>query len=240
MARTRLLTVLGAVALGAVLIPLTSGAAFAEGNGTAVKAPHKMQFEALVGADNSPSECSTIGWQKVNTDSPLDTNSRALVTHVCEGDYTDAYTNRSLEINQSVGDIKNLSFDVRTADIGAGAPRISVLFNNGDIAYLSAQYCQNPLAASGGTWSRADLTGAVANCGFYVTGATGGLYEADGVSSAWDVYAAAHPSQVVSYDFVVFDEPGDYAIDRVSLATDKLYNTRRDRAFDCSMDENAC
>ncbi|HVQ88442.1 MAG TPA: hypothetical protein VMT88_09690 [Actinomycetes bacterium] len=240
MARARLRTVLGAITLGAVLIPLTAGSALAEGNGTEVQGPNKMKFEALVGSDNSPSDCSSIGWQNVNKDSPLDTNSRALVSHVCEGDYTDAYTGRSLNINKSVSDVQNLSYDFRTNSIGAGAPRISVIFGNGDVAYLAASTCSNPLAASGDVWSRADFTGAVNNCAFNVSGATGGLYEADGASSAWDVYAAAHPSQVVKYDFLIFDEPGDYLVDRVSLGTNKLYNTSPKRAVSCEMNENVC
>jgi hypothetical protein len=240
MVRARQLTVLGAVALSAVLIPFTAGSALAEGNGTTVQAPNKMKFDANVGADDSPSNCSTIAWQKVNKDSPLDTNSRALVTHVCVGDYTDAYTKRSLNINQNVADVKNLSYDFRTNGIGAGAPRISVLFANGDVAYLAASTCSNTLAASGGVWSRADFTGAVDNCAFNVTGTTGGLYQADGTSSAWDVYAALHPSQVVHSDFVVFDEPGDYMLDRISLGTTKMYNTSALRAVSCGMDENVC
>jgi hypothetical protein len=240
MARTRLLTVLAAVAMGTVLVPLTAGSALAEGNGTTVNTANQFRLEALVGADSSPSDCSTIGWQTVNRDSPLDTNSRALVTHVCAGDYTDAYTNKGLDIGKPVGAVKNLSYDFRAAGIGAGAPRISVIFANGDVAYLSAQYCNNPLAASNDVWSRADFTGAVDGCGFYVSGATAGLYEADGTSSAWDVYASAHPSQVVQYDFVVFDEAGNYMLDRVSLGTNKLYNTSNKRAVGCEADENKC
>jgi len=240
MARTRQLSVLGAVAMSAILIPLTAGSAFAEGNGVEVQGPNKMKFEANVGADDSASDCSTIAWQKVNKDSPLDTNSRALATNVCVGDYTDAYTGRSLAINQSVADVKNLSYDFRTNSVGAGAPRISVLFGNGDVAYLAASTCSNELAASGGAWSRADFTGAVDNCAFNVTGATGGLYAADGSSSAWEVYATAHPAQVLSYDFLIFDEPGSYIVDRVSLGTNKMYNTSAKRAVTCGMDENVC
>ena len=231
-----LIATVGALAL----IPVISGTAMAETNGTPVGNAHKMRFDALKGADNTPSDCSTIGWQHVNTDSPIDTNSRALVTNVCTGDYTDAYTNKSLAIDKPVADVTNLSYDFRTAGVGAGAPRISVIFNNGDVGYLAASTCSEPIAASGGTWSRADFTGDLTDCGFNVSGATGGLYEADGAMSAWDVYAAAHPTQVVSFDFLVFDEPGTYILDRVSLGTGKLYNYGPKRAVSCGSNENIC
>jgi hypothetical protein len=228
-----------ATAAAVALTPMFASTAFAEGNGTTVGKADYLRMHALVGADNSKSDCSTIGWQKVNRDSPIDTNKRALVVTVCEGDYAEAYSRRALHIDSPAADVQNLSFDVRTEDIGAGAPRISVVFDNGDVAYLSAAYCAEDITASSGTWSRADFTGDVTDCGFYVSGSTAGFYQSDGAQSAWDAYAAANPDQVVSYAFLVFDEQGSYQVDRVAFGSGHLYNYGPHRAVTCTT-ENDC
>ena len=109
--------------------------------------------------------------------------------------------------------------------MGAGAPRISVEFQNGDIAYLSAFYCNHPMAATGNTWARADFTRFHDNCSFFVTGATGGQYSAEAGKSAWRVYTDAHPDQVVEQAYLVGDETGVYRIDRLSLGAGVMYTS---------------
>lgn len=228
---------------------LAAGTAVAEGNGGNVSNYDVMRTKAYTydnaTGQSNPSTCSSIKWKAVKSDSPIDNNSRALAVNVCAGtstgnDYALAYTRHSLNIDQNVGDVQNLSYDFKTDLVGAGAPRISVQFNNGDVAYLTASTCKNPIAVSGGSWSRADFTGARNNCSFDVTGITGGTYTADGTSSAWDVYAAAHPDQFVNQAYLVFDEAGKYRLDRIALGTDLLYNYSSTRAFACLGSENRC
>lgn len=223
---------------------LGAGAALAEGNGGQVDKYNQLHTRAYTydaATDTSvPSTCSSIGWQRVKTDSPIDTNSRALVVNVCDGDFAEVYSKASLEIDTAVGDVENLSYDFKTDRVGAGAPRISVIFKNGDVAYLTASTCSNPIAVSGGSWSRADFTGDTTDCSFGVSGETGGNYAANGTMSAWDVYATEHPEQVVSYDFIVFDEPGKYRLDRIALGTDYLYNHSNKRAVSCNGSEGRC
>ena len=87
------------------------------------------------------------------------------------GEYVSAYSNRSLEISKDAEAVANLSFEFKaTSYVGAGAPRISVEFQNGDIAYLSASYCNHPMAATGGAWARADFTRFYDNCSLFVNG----------------------------------------------------------------------
>ena len=194
---------------------------------------------------------ATVSWKNVS-DSPLDTDGRALVTFVPSPpdgvSYADAYTKASLHINKSVGLIKNLSYDFASGEVVGGDPRISVIFGNGDVAYLSPDLCTQPIAVSGGTWSRSDFTGSntsnSAPCGFNVTGTTGGIYTSTATQSAWAVYAAANPTQVVSYDFVVWDYPsagptGTYKTDRISLGTGWMYHAYSNHADKCPT-EAAC
>jgi hypothetical protein len=221
------------------LLLVTGGAANAEGNGVPVGPNNKLRVEALNGTTNMHSDCSTIGFKGVASDSPIDTNSRAFVTHVCNGDYTDAYTNKSIALSKPVADVKNLSWDERADTTGAGAPRISVIFVNGDVAYLASSTCSRPFAVDS-SWARADFTGGKHDCSFTVSGDTAGTYAADGTNSAWAVYAAANPDQVVIETFLIFDEPGDYTLDRIALGTNHLYNFRSTYAVPCQGSESIC
>jgi hypothetical protein len=157
-------------------------------------------------------------------DSPLDSNTRALRLNVGNpdaGDYVAAYSNRSLHIATDAEAVTNLSFDFkRTAYVGAGAPRISVAFENGHVGFLSASYCDHPLASSGDVWGRADFTRFKNNCSIFVAGVQ---YDADGSRSAWSVYTDAHPDQIVSRAYLVADESGNYRIDRLSLGAGVMY-----------------
>ena len=245
MRKLRSLAVLVSVAaVGIAMTGMTS--ANAEGSGSKVNAYQQLRLERF-------GDGTFIGWQKV-ADSPLDTNSRALATHVAtdpdtsDGNYyyADAYTRSSIHLNKAVGSVRNLSFDYRTGQAGAGAPRISVLFANGDVAYASAEYCAQPIAVSGGSWTRADFTGSntstSAPCEIWVTGTTtssSGHYDSDATHSAWANYALAHPSQVVTETFLVWDVVGDYTIDRIALGTGFMFNNDNTHAVKCNV-EAAC
>jgi len=240
---------LAALALG---VSMFTGTALAD---SSVPNIHKMKFERG-GCDISgctvPGGTASIQWAVVSEDSPNDVNSKALLVNVpADGSYAAAYTAKSVNINKKVDKVHNLSFEFANGPsyhTGAGAPRISVQFANGDVAYLSGYYCNQVLAVSGGDWSRADFTGAKSTdqgpCAFYVTGTTagpGGLpYSNTPTMSAWDVYAAAHPEQVVIAAYMVFDEAGSYIIDRISFGTGFMYQSGKNIAFRCHQDESAC
>jgi hypothetical protein len=179
-------------------------------------------------------------WNMRGGDSPHDQNARALRVRVGDpslGEYVAAYSRASLNIASDAEAVMNLSLEYRTdRHLGAGAPRISVEFQNGDVAYLSAFYCNHPLAVTGGVWGRADFTRFHNGCAFYVLGETsnGGLpYEADGARSAWEVYTDAHPDQIVERTYFVADETGGYRIDRLSLGAGVMYQARFGRGKSC-------
>ncbi len=169
-------------------------------------------------------------WNSLGGDSSNDSNTRALRMNVGDpsaGKYVVAYSNRSIDIAKDASAVGNLSFEFKkaTSYMGAGAPRISVEFQNGDVAYLSAFYCNHPMAVTGNVWARADFTRFTGNCSFFVSGETGGQYSADGSKSAWRVYTDAHPDQVVEQAYLVGDETGVYRIDRLSLGAGVMYTS---------------
>lgn len=161
-------------------------------------------------------------WNRSGGDSPYDSNTRALRMNVGDpsaGDYVFAYSRRSLNIATDAEAVTNLSFEYKqTAYLGAGAPRISVEFQNGDVAYLSASYCNHSI----GDWGRADFTRFKTNCSIWVAGVQ---YAADGTRSAWRVYTDAHPDQIVEEAYLVADESGGYRIDRLSLGAGVMYTS---------------
>jgi hypothetical protein len=183
---------------------------------------------------------ATASWQKT-ADSPLDSDSRALVGTLPDSNintYVNAYSHASLHINKSVGSIMNLSYDFQSDETAGGDPRISVIFTNGDVAYLNAQFCAQPLAASSNTWSRADFTGSTtatsAPCSF--GDSNGATYSSTATTSAWQAYVTAHPTQVVAQTIFVLDYPdatGRYAVDRISLGTGWMYHAYNNHADTC-------
>jgi hypothetical protein len=160
-------------------------------------------------------------WNVKGGDSPHDTNTKALRLHVGDpstGGYVVAYSNRSIHIATDAEAVKNLSFEFKaTGYVGAGSPRISVEFQNGDVAYLSASYCNHTI---GSDWSRADFTRFKTDCSIWVAGVQ---YEADGTRSAWRVYTDANPDQMVEQAYLVGDETGTTRIDRLSLGAGVMY-----------------
>jgi hypothetical protein len=232
----------------AALLVTAAGAASAESNGTHQNNYNKLRTEVLHG-DNSPSSCGSLSWQDVGAngdDSPIDANDRALVAEVCDGDYSDAFSNNSLNINRPVGSVKNISFDYRTSTIvGAGEVYIGAVLSTGDVLYLDAAHCNRPIAVSS-TWSRSDFTGTTAldACTIYENGAV--PYSSDGTHSALQVYGSSHPGVEISYTFIGFfdfpdtDPSHTYVVDRVGLGTNRIYNYSNTRAFGCSFNESRC
>ena len=163
-------------------------------------------------------------WNTNGGDSPLDANARSLRLHVGDpnaGEYVAVYSTRSLQIGKDAEAMTNLSFDFKASmHVGAGAPRISVEFQDGSIAYLSAFYSNHSI---GDGWARADFTRFVNDSSFEVSGPTAGHYAADGTRSAWKVYTDAHPDQIVKRAYLVADESGNYRIDRLSLGAEVMY-----------------
>jgi hypothetical protein len=187
----------------------------------------------------------TASWN-TGSDSPNDPNSRrlhAVVGH--DEDTTDTqysylafYSRASEDIGKAAGNVKNLSFEFREdGHVGAGAPRISVEFASGDIAYLSAGHCNHVMASSGNTWGRADFTRFLTNCSLFDN--AGVEYAADGTSTAWQVYVAVHPDADVAQTFVVLDEEGTYNLDRISLGAGDMYQTAFGSAKHCTT-ESSC
>lgn len=215
---------------------LSAVAAFA-GTASAASSNHKLKFEDCYQADGS------WGWVKTS-DSPIDTNSKALHIVAPVDGCVDVYTKKSLKINKPVGDISNLSFDFREPPGGTvvgGAPRLSIVLDNGDVVFADAAgNCNNPIAVSGGSWGRADFTGALegdGDCTIYLNGTV--PYSNTATQSAWAVFAAANPTRVVVYDFFIVDQAGDYWVDRISLGTGKLYGKNNSPSGNCTT-ESSC
>ena len=103
--------------------------------------------------------------------------------------------------------------------------------------YLSAFFCNHPMASSGNAWGRADFTRFVNNCSFYDS--NGVQYSANGTNTAWQVYAAAHPDADVTQTFVVLDEEGVYNLDRISLGAGDMYQKSFGSAKHCTT-ESSC
>jgi hypothetical protein len=208
--------------------------------------------------------CSTsdsIGWAR-GTDSPLDGNHQALLATVGSDNganppynCAEAYSFRTQIEGKTLDQVRNLSFDYLAADSAGhgGAPRISVLMRDGTpennlvIAYLTGtpDKCGVPIDASG--WDRADFTGQTdAGCTF--NDSNGFIATSDGVQSAWDVYAAAHPTYKVidATDpvapvgaFLVMDEPGTYHVDRLAIQNLMFIRNKPQYVQTCP-DESSC
>ena len=198
---------------------------------TAVAAVSALAFAASALASALPANqalqfqgAGSHVWNVKGGDSPHDTNTKALRLHVGDpstGGYVVAYSKRSIHIATDAEAVRNLSFEFKaTGYVGAGSPRISVEFQNGDVAYLSASYCNHTI---GSDWSRADFTRFKTNCSFFVSGQTAGQFAADGSRSAWHVYTDANPDQIVEQAYLVGDETGTSRIDRLSLGAGVMY-----------------
>lgn len=218
--------------VGAVLCMAAATASAALADGQLMGANNVLQKE--VGGSAS------VGWQ-AGSDSRFDQNHRRLHAVVPDGGYFAVYTQRSITMTKPLLNVQNLSFEFAEGQhVGAGAPRISVVLDDGTVLYLSAFYCnQNVGAAAGQTavWGRADFTRDLTDCSIFDS--TGAEYSADGSRTALEVYDAAHPSAVVTEAFLVGDEAGKYNLDRVSLGTGRMYVRSFHSAVLCRS-EGAC
>jgi len=242
-----------ALAVGGVALALVAGTAGVAG---ASPVEEKITNPAQVGHrevwfyDNTtgsqPAEEGFARWSSYGVDSPLDRGDKALRVQLPAGTpdgnyYSLFYTDRSTDRDIAASKVHNLSFDRKAASaVGGGAPRISVEFLNGDIAYLSAEYCSRTLTLDP-RWTRSDFTRAKSDCGFYVTGDTGGYYAADGTNTAWQNYVAANPNQRVTSDYVVMDV-GDatYWLDHIALGTKFAYTSGDNKGVRCFDREGRC
>jgi len=211
---------------------------------TAVAAISALAFVATAVASALPANqalqfqgAGSHVWNVKGGDSPHDTNTKALRLHVGDpsaGGYVVAYSKRSIHIATDAEAVRNLSFEFKaTGYVGAGSPRISVEFQNGDVAYLSASYCNHTI---GSDWSRADFTRFKTDCSIWVAGVQ---YEADGTRSAWRVYTDANPDQMVEQAYLVGDETGTTRIDRLSLGAGVMY-TNGNKVGTFCLTEAAC
>lgn len=269
-------TFLWAAAASVAITSLSAGAAFADADGGSVSReksatsdtaqtaattvpPNRLHVDTYTCdfATSGVCDYATNGafgkWVKFpanGNDSPLDSNSKALVVHTPSADpaaqnYTEVYSAASLNINKPVEQIKNLSFDAFAASLRGGSPRINVFFastltDGSSYVAIDAGNCQQALSS---TWVRADATGRkAAGCTIYTSAGT--AYTSDGTNSAWANFVAANPGTVVSYTFMVFDIPtgsdtlGDYRVDRIALGTARFYN-ESNYAVNC-YSEGAC
>ena len=212
---------------------------------TAVAAVSALAFAASALASALPANqalqfqgAGSHVWNVKGGDSPHDTNTKALRLHVGDpsaGGYVVAYSKRSIHIATDAEAVKNLSFEFKaTGYVGAGSPRISVEFQNGDVAYLSASYCNHTI---GSDWSRADFTRFKTDCSIWVAGVQ---YEADGTRSAWRVYTDANPDQMVEQAYLVGDETGTSRIDRLSLGAGAMYTAGNTVGKVCTTNEASC
>jgi hypothetical protein len=197
-----------------------------------------------------------VAFPKNGDDSPLDANTSALVVHTPANDTSGNYdvaelwTRASLHLDKPAAQIKNLSFDAYKPALQGGSPRIDVFFENplsdpaangSTYVAIDATNCQQTLSS---TWVRADATGQTA-LGCTIFGSNGATYSSDGTHSAWANLVAANPDAVVSFIFMVFDQPTgntgiNYRVDRISLGTNRMFTYSNTNAVSCNFSEGAC
>jgi hypothetical protein len=171
-------------------------------------------------------------------DSPLDTNTNnsALSVNTMQGpdDHAEIWSKASDNINKRADEMANLSFDIRTKTLQGGSPRINVFLqqNSSDgSAYVSiSDLCAVPIGTT--AWSRVDATSDGTGCTITTSGGT--AYKSSPTFSAWDAFTAANPDAVVTNDYMVFDQPGYYRLDRISLGTGVMYTSSNTTAFTCT------
>jgi hypothetical protein len=222
----------------------------ASAEGARVGPYQQMRFER--------SNHSTLQWVTTANDSPTDANHRALrltlrpnapgcsAENLAACSFGRAFSNASNSKRTPVDDQMNLSWEYAAANPVTASERMNVFFSNGDVAFLDSSLCNKPIASSGGTWLRADFTGFKSGCSFSVVGETAGDYAANGTQSAWSVYAAAWPDQVVTIRHLLVDSGAapltgvsTYYFDRISLGAGKMYTWGAKRALSCPT-ENVC
>jgi hypothetical protein len=205
----------------------------------------RMRFETSNG--------STLFWVTTRNDSSTDANQRALKLVLlpnapgCSDQNLGAcsfgrvFSRASNNRRTPVGDQKNLSWEYAASNPVTASERMNVFFSNGDVAFLDSSLCNKPIASSGGTWLRADVTGFKSGCSFSVVGETAGTYSATGTESAWQAYATQWPDQVVTIRHLLVDSgaapvegKARYLFDRISLGVGKMYTQGGRTAISCT------
>jgi hypothetical protein len=218
------------ITAAACIMLATAATALAEG--FTVGPRHVLQVENG-GAGTS------VAWQ-TGSDSRFDKNTRRLHANVVAGSYFAVYSDASLALNRPILNVENLSFEFsESAHVGAGAPRITLILDDGTALYLSAFYCNQNVGQTGGTgpdWGRADFTRDLTDCTLWDSTTA---YSADGSRTAIEVYEASHPGVIVDQAYLVADEPGRYNLDRIALGTRRMYVRSFHSAVRCRS-EGAC
>ena len=240
--------------------------AFAEGNGNNLGPPMRLHVDGYcldsVTFDDSDGEPPiTDAWVSTQ-DSPTDAQNNKALRVVIPGStaeclyYVEAFTQKSTGLNVPVEKLRNLSFEFRNTDtFGGGAPRFSVITNDGDVAFADAAGCNNPLQVRP-SWSRADFTGRKA-LGCTITDGAGTPYSSDGTDSAWKNYADANPGESVTLVVMVIDAQavpvssgGTYTLYRIAIPNGNgapagtgtratMFNNTNSKGYDCTS-EAAC
>jgi hypothetical protein len=231
------------VVTAALALVATAGPAYAEGDGRPVEkrnfmVPQISHWVDGVGMSGDPSRGSTFGWVD-GQDSPTDSNERALQAVLVDSgpgahDFTVSWTRKALRMHTPVTELKNVSLEVDEAP-QPGQISFGVRFRDNSYALIDVSDCLADVPGS--TWQRVDFTGATSGCAFTLDGT---VYAADGTSSAWAAYAAAHPQRLVQAIMVQIDGPGTFLLDRIAIGTNRMYNQRGRWAVRCGWVEARC
>ncbi len=203
-------------------------------------------------AQTQPCPGSTSQWLNMNNsgkDSPLDSNIKGWKVVVPAVDPAlgncapSGWTDASLVLNIPIANVRNVSFDWRGptgnppgTGVG-GSPRISLYFGTPSsqfehILFMDGVSCWKPIGAFG--WRRSDFTGMKSTEAPCTMNLDGVFYSNTPTQSAWAVMAAANPTLVAQYSFIVMDQPGTYYLDRMALGTQKLYGSKDSPDKSCS------
>jgi hypothetical protein len=196
----------------------------------------------------SDGQTVTRGWTQEFGDSPNDgANKAAFRVGLDEGEYLYCYSPRGrysplASVNTPVGDVTNLSYEIKDPIAGAGETYIAAILTSGDAVFLDPYYCQG--TTSDPNWIRADFTGAtgVDACSVWYNGVE---YTSTATESAWDVFAAANPTLSVDYVFIGFwTFPGSgqrtYVADRIALGDRMYFGGGVRQIRDCTSGEIYC
>jgi hypothetical protein len=199
-------------------------------------APNYDTTQECVGASDA-----WLGLNNSGKDSPLDSNIRGwkvvvpAVNPEIGNCAVSGWTDASLVLNKPIATVKNVSFDWRGptgnppgTGVG-GSPRISLYFGTladpfQHVLFMDGVSCWKPIGAFG--WRRSDFTGMLSTEALCTMNLDGVFYTNTPTQSAWAVMAAAEPTLVAQYSFIVMDQPGTYYLDRMVLGTQRLYGSK--------------
>jgi hypothetical protein len=136
-----------------------------------------------------------------------DVSKQRQVTHVAVEDGEYAFMGVPQLTGKTLGEIGALGFDsVADSRIGAGAPRYSLLLDDGSYVFASAFYCQDEPADGVVHTDFLDET----DCVLY------GYSDATGsVAQTWSEWVETLGDARITWAGLVIDEAGDYALTNV-------------------------